>query len=73
MDPKRLEQNFLSDAKSDDSSSEEGNIIKGLIKFENEQVVGEEIKSPGVTRTVGGWAVMFLLFSIVGASISLFR
>ena len=73
MDPKRLEQNFLSDAKSDDSSSEEGNIIKGLIKFENEQVVGEEIKSPGVTRTVGGWAVMFLLFSIVGASISLFE
>lgn len=73
MDPKRLEQNFLSDAQSDDSSSEEGNIIKGLIKFENEQVVGEEIKSPGVTRTVGGWAVMFLLFSIVGASISLFE
>jgi len=73
MDPKRLEQNFLSDAQSDDSSSEEGNIIQGLIKFENEQVVGEEIKSPGVTRTVGGWAVMFLLFSIVGAAISLFE
>ncbi len=72
MDPKRLEASLILDDTSSIASGGE-NILKGIIKFDNQQVVGENIKSPGVTRTVGGWAMMFLLFSIVGASISLFE
>ncbi len=48
-------------------------IFSELINFKSNQVVGKEISNPGATRTVGGWAIMFLLFSIVGASISLFE
>lgn len=72
MDPKRLEASLILDDTSSIASGGE-NILKEIIKFDNQQVVGENIKSPGVTRTVGGWAMMFLLFSIVGASISLFE
>ncbi len=57
----------------DTGSSASGNIMNELVKFESEQLVGQDIQSPGVTRTVGGWAVMFLLFSITGAATSLFE
>ncbi len=52
-------------------NSSEGNFFTSLINIDNNQVVGKEIKNPGATRSVGGWAIMFLLFSIVGASVSL--
>lgn len=72
MNPKTLEKRLLIDDTSSVASTGD-NMLSSIIKFESEQVVGEDIKSPGVTRTVGGWAMMFLLFSIVGASISLFE
>jgi len=49
------------------------NVISSLVKFENEQLVGKEVQNPGLTRTVGGWAIMFLLFSLTGAATSLFE
>ncbi|MBN1302318.1 MAG: ABC transporter permease [Melioribacteraceae bacterium] len=54
-------------------SSGENNFINDLIKIENIQLVGQEVKNPGVTRIVGGWAMMFLLFSLTGAATSLFE
>ncbi|MBU1098271.1 MAG: ABC transporter permease [Bacteroidetes bacterium] len=49
------------------------NFLSKLINIENSQVVGAEVKNPGVTRIVGGWAMMFLLFSLTGAATSLFE
>ena len=48
-------------------------FIRGIINVESKQVVGENLSNPGVTRSAGGWASMFLLFTIVGASLTLFE
>lgn len=57
----------------DSSSENEANVISNLIKFDSEQLVGVEKKNPGVTRIVGGWAIMFLLFTLSGISTSIFE
>lgn len=44
-----------------------------IVKIEQEQVVGAQVKSPGATRLVGGWAIMFLMFALSGGAISLFE
>jgi ABC-2 type transport system permease protein len=43
------------------------------VKIENEQVLGTTVKSPGPTRNVGGWAMMFLMFSLSSSAASLFE
>lgn len=43
-----------------------------MIKIESEQLAGTQVKNAAATRSVGGWAVMFLLFSVSGAATSLF-
>ncbi len=48
-------------------------FISKIIRFESKQLVGENIANPGVTREVGGWAMMFLLFSITAAAASFFE
>ncbi len=47
-------------------------LFESLIKIEAEQVGGGKVKSPMATRSVGGWAMMFLLFSLTAAATSLF-
>lgn len=66
---------FSNDEASIASSSEDttGNIFDGMINFESVQLVGKSISNPGVTRIVGGWAIMFLLFSLTGTATSLFE
>lgn len=54
-------------------SSSQRNFVNNLVKFESEQLVGKKITNPGLTRTVGGWAMMFLLFSLTGAATSMFE
>ncbi|HEY1108394.1 MAG TPA: ABC transporter permease, partial [Opitutaceae bacterium] len=44
-----------------------------IVKIEQEQVGGAQVKSPGATRLVGGWAIMFLMFALSGGAISLFE
>jgi ABC-2 type transport system permease protein len=59
-----------------DTSADTGaakNIMSGLIQFDSEQLVGKKITNPGLTRTVGGWAIMFMLFSLTGAATSMFE
>jgi ABC-2 type transport system permease protein len=58
---------------SNDTTNSETDIIGSLIKFDSEQLVGVEKKNPGVTRIVGGWAIMFLLFTLTGAATSIFE
>lgn len=50
-----------------------GSLFDRLIKIESEQVGGGQVKNPMATRSVGGWAMMFLLFSLTAASTSLFE
>jgi ABC-type Na+ efflux pump permease subunit len=40
---------------------------------ETETVVGEQVREPGPTRNVGGWAMMFLMFSLSSSAASLFE
>ncbi|MEN8193415.1 MAG: ABC transporter permease [Bacteroidota bacterium] len=61
--------NFLNE--STDTSSE--SFIDNLIKFDSVQLVGADLKNPQVTRIVGGWAIMFLLFSLTSIATSLFE
>jgi len=58
---------------SSENSSAGNDFFSKMIKIESKQVVGKEVENPGATRMIGGWAIMFLLFSIVGASVSLFE
>ncbi len=48
-----------------------GNIFGNIVNIEKEQLVGKEIANPMATRSVGGWAMMFLLFTITGSATSL--
>lgn len=50
----------------------DSSLFDSLIKIETEQVGGRQVKSSMATRSVGGWAIMFLLFSLSGAATSLF-
>ncbi|MDF9832938.1 ABC-2 type transport system permease protein [Ereboglobus sp. PH5-5] len=58
---------------ADDGKTKKGNPLGELIKIENEQVVGKDVKSPAAARNVGAWAVMFLLFSVSHLAITLFE
>jgi hypothetical protein len=45
-----------------------GSIFSRMIDFQSQQLVGKEIANPNATRSVGGWAMMFLLFTLSGFS-----
>lgn len=47
-------------------------VFSKVVQIEREQVVGKDVKSPTATRIVGGYAVMFLLFALSAAALSLF-
>jgi ABC-2 type transport system permease protein len=49
-----------------------GNIFKNILQLQEEQLVGTQVANPWATRSVGGWAMMFLLFALTGSSTSLF-
>ncbi|MCX6161141.1 MAG: ABC transporter permease [Ignavibacteriae bacterium] len=48
-----------------------GNIFGNIVDIEKQQLVGKEVANPMATRSVGGWAMMFLLFTITGSATSL--
>jgi len=43
-----------------------------IVKIDQEQVVGKNVRSPAATRVVGGYAIMFLLFAVSGGSAAFF-
>ena len=67
----RIDSASLFSSSADTSS--ETNIMSNLVRFDSEQLVGKKITNPGLTRSVGGWAMMFLLFSLTGAATSIFE
>lgn len=50
----------------------QSDMFSNILQLDKQQVVGKDIVNPNVTRMVGGWALMFLLFSLTGAASSLF-
>lgn len=50
-----------------------GDFLEQLVKIESEQMSGQAVKNPQATRSVGGWAMMFLLFAVSGGATSLFE
>ena len=63
-----LEKSAVSSSRNDSA-----NVFANLVKFESEQLVGAEIKNSGLTRSVGGVALMFLLFTLTASANSLFE
>ena len=57
---------------TDSASKGASQFFKNIVKLDKEQLVGENVNNPNATRSVGGWAMMFLLFSITASGASLF-
>ena len=57
-------------AKSVPSPAED--FFSRIVKIDQEQVVGKNVKSPAATRVVGGYAIMFLLFAVSGGAAAFF-
>lgn len=78
LDPAETKTNIdagmlnLGSSDGDSNSESSGSLLTDLVNIEQVQLVGADVKSPQATRSVGGWAIMFLLFSVTGASTSLF-
>lgn len=53
-------------------NKEENNFFQNILQIDNVQLVGQDIANPWATRNVGGWAMMFLLFTLTATSSSLF-
>ncbi len=48
-------------------------FLEGMIDIDEDQVFGKEVKNPYLTRMIGGYAIMFLLFATTGSAASLFE
>ncbi|TAK55707.1 MAG: ABC transporter permease, partial [Bacteroidetes bacterium] len=59
LNPSSMSQQYL----ASDTSTGAGNFFKSMIQIEQTQLVGQQVVSPWATRSVGGWAMMFLLFT----------
>jgi ABC-2 type transport system permease protein len=53
-------------------SKTQASFFNDILQLDKQQLVGKNIVNPNVTRNVGGWALMFLLFTLTGAAASLF-
>lgn len=54
------------------SGNGQNNFFQNILQLDKVQLVGQEIVNPWATRSVGGWAMMFLLFTLTASSSSLF-
>ena len=61
------------DGGTEEEGSGDGNILSNLVEIEEDQVYGKEIKNPYLTRMIGGYAIMFLLFATTASATSLFE
>ncbi|MBI1804872.1 MAG: ABC transporter permease [Ignavibacteriae bacterium] len=55
------------------SDSGTRSFFKNILDFQSEQLVGKDIANPWATRSVGGWAMMFLMFTLTASAASLFE
>ena len=56
-----------------DSADGTKDFLARVVRIENEQVIGKDVKSPMATRSVGGWAMQFLLFALTASATALFH
>ena len=56
-----------------DSTRTVRDALSRVVKVDDIQVVGKDIKSPAATQLVGGWAIQFLLFALTASATALFR
>ncbi len=62
----------FADSTNIDSAAGKSSFFSDLLQLDKEQLVGKEVSNPNATRSVGGWAMMFLLFTLTATSTSLF-
>lgn len=55
-----------------DTANGAKNFMNSFIRIDKKQVVGENVKNQWATRSIGGWALTFLLFALTASSSSLF-
>ena len=74
---KGVSENFDSLFGGDGGEDSEGRagaaLFENIIEIEEDQVFGKEVKNPYLTRLIGGYAIMFLLFATTGSASSLFE
>ncbi len=58
----------LAGADSSSVANGMGKMFREIVDFRSTQLVGAEIANPNATRSVGGWAMMFLLFTLSGVA-----
>ena len=64
----------VSDSTESDSASKgAAKFFSSIVKFDKTQLVGKDVNNPNVTRSIGGYAMMFLLFTITASGASLFE
>jgi ABC-2 type transport system permease protein len=56
-----------------DSTKSSVDFFKNVVRIENQQLVGKEITNPWATRSVDGWVMTFLLFTLTASFSSLFE
>jgi ABC-2 type transport system permease protein len=49
-----------------------GSFFRNILQMDKQQVAGEHVTNPWATRSVGGWAMMFLMFTVTASAASLF-
>lgn len=63
------------EAEEDDEATDGGfgNLFGSLLTLREDQVYGKEVSNPQLTRMIGGYAIMFLLFATTASAASLFE
>lgn len=67
---------FLSGETTKETADNSGTataFLQGMVEIETNQVFGKEVKNPQLTRMIGGYAIMFLLFATTGSATALFE
>ena len=54
------------------AASTSNDVINRIVRIDNVQVAGKDVKTPMATSLVGGWAMQFLLFSLSASAGALF-
>lgn len=54
------------------ADADAANFLAQIVDLQQEQLAGQTVSNPAATRSVGGWAIMFLMFAVAGSATSLF-
>ncbi len=68
-----MQADSSTDSARGSSGRRASNFFENMVQIESQQVVGERLKNPEATRSVGGWAMTFLLFTITATAASIFE